>query len=161
MGLKNEIEFDLILVCGLNYYIGVIFEVKVFDVQIGSIIGGGCYDNLIGVFGMVGVLGVGILFGVDCIFDVFNQLELYLKEVVNGIQFLFINFGEKEVVFFMGILFKVCVVGICVEIFFDVVKMKKQMSYVNVKNIFFVVIVGENEMNEGKVMLKNMESGEQ
>lgn len=140
---------------------GVIFEVKVLDVQIGSISGGGCYDNLIGVFGMDGMFGVGIFFGVDCIFDVLNQLDLYLKEVVNGIELLFVNFGDKEVVYCLFILIKVCEVGVCVEIYLDVFKMKKQMGYVNDKQIFFVVIVGENEMNEGKLILKNMIIGEQ
>ena len=161
MGLKNEIELDLTLARGLNYYTGAIFEVKALDVQIGSITGGGRYDNLTGVFGMAGVSGVGISFGADRIFDVLNQLELYPKEAVNGTQLLFINFGEKEAAFSMGILSKARAVGIRAEIFPDAAKMKKQMSYANVKNIPFVAIVGENEMNEGKAMLKNMESGEQ
>ena len=161
MGLKNEIELDLTLARGLNYYTGAIFEVKALDVQIGSITGGGRYDNLTGVFGMAGVSGVGISFGADRIFDVLNQLELYPKEAVNGTQLLFINFGEKEAAFSMGILAKARAAGIRAEIFPDAAKMKKQMSYANVKNIPFVAIVGENEMNEGKAMLKNMESGEQ
>ena len=151
MGLKNEIELDLTLARGLNYYTGAIFEVKALDVQIGSITGGG----------MAGVSGVGISFGADRIFDVLNQLELYPKEAVNGTQLLFINFGEKEAAFSMGILSKARAAGIRAEIFPDAAKMKKQMSYANVKNIPFVAIVGENEMNEGKAMLKNMESGEQ
>ena len=100
LGLKNEIELDLTLARGLNYYTGAIFEVKALDVQIGSITGGGRYDNLTGVFGMAGVSGVGISFGADRIFDVLNQLELYPKEAVNGTQLLFINFGEKEAAFF-------------------------------------------------------------
>ena len=161
MGLKNEIELDLTLARGLNYYTGAIFEVKALDVQIGRITGGGRYDNLTGVFGMAGVSGVGISFGADRIFDVLNQLELYPKEVVNGTQLLFINFGEKEAAFSMGILSKARAAGIRAEIFPDAAKMKKQMSYANVKNIPFVAIVGENEMNEGKAMLKNMENGEQ
>ena len=161
MGLKNEIELDLTLARGLNYYTGAIFEVKALDVQIGSITGGGRYDNLTGVFGMSGVSGVGISFGADRIFDVLNQLELYPKEAVNGTEVLFINFGEKEAAFSMGVLAKVRAAGIRAEIFPDASKMKKQMSYANAKNIPFVAIVGENEMNEGKVMLKNMETGEQ
>lgn len=161
MGLNNEIELDLTLARGLNYYTGAIFEVKALDVQIGSITGGGRYDNLTGVFGMAGVSGVGISFGADRIFDVLNQLELYPKEAVNGTQLLFINFGEKEAAFSIGILAKVRAAGIRAEIFPDAAKMKKQMSYANAKNIPFVAIVGENEMNEGKVMLKNMETGEQ
>ena len=161
MGLKNEIELDLTLARGLNYYTGAIFEVKALDVQIGSITGGGRYDNLTGVFGMSGVSGVGISFGADRIFDVLNQLELYPKEAVNGTEVLFINFGEKEAAFSMGVLAKVRAAGIRAEIFPDASKMKKQMSYANAKNIPFVAIVGENEMNEGKAMLKNMETGEQ
>lgn len=161
MGLKNEIELDLTLARGLNYYTGAIFEVKALDVQIGSITGGGRYDNLTGVFGMVGISGVGISFGADRIFDVLNQLELYPKEAVNGTQLLFINFGEKEAAFSIGILAKARAAGIRAEIFPDAAKMKKQMSYANAKNIPFVAIVGENEMNEGKAMLKNMETGEQ
>ena len=161
MGLKNEIELDLTLARGLNYYTGAIFEVKALDVQIGSITGGGRYDNLTGVFGMAGISGVGISFGADRIFDVLNQLELYPKEAVNGTQLLFINFGEKEAAFSIGILAKARAAGIRAEIFPDAAKMKKQRSYANAKNIPFVAIVGENEMNEGKAMLKNMETGEQ
>ena len=161
MGLKNEIELDLTLARGLNYYTGAIFEVKALDVQIGSITGGGRYDNLTGVFGMTGVSGVGISFGADRIFDVLNQLDLYPKEAVNGTELLFVNFGEKEAAFSMNILAKVRAAGIRAEIFPDAAKMKKQMSYANAKNIPFVAIVGENEMNEGKAMLKNMETGEQ
>ena len=161
LGVKSEVELDLTLARGLNYYTGAIFEVKALDVQIGSITGGGRYDNLTGVFGMAGVSGVGISFGADRIFDVLNQLELYPKEAVNGTELLFINFGEKEAAYSMGILAKVRAVNIRAEIFPDAAKMKKQMSYANAKNIPFVAIVGENEMNEGKAMLKNMETGEQ
>ncbi|WP_077153419.1 histidine--tRNA ligase [Bacteroides bouchesdurhonensis] len=161
MRLKNEIELDLTLARGLNYYTGAIFEVKALDVQIGSITGGGRYDNLTGVFGMSGVSGVGISFGADRIFDVLNQLELYPKEAVNGTEVLFVNFGEKEAAFAIGMLAKVRTVGVRAEIFPDAAKMKKQMSYANAKNIPFVAIIGENEMNEGKAMLKNMETGEQ
>ena len=161
MGLKNEIELDLTLARGLNYYTGAIFEVKALDVQIGSITGGGRYDNLTGVFGMAGVSGVGISFGADRIFDVLNQLELYPKEAVNGTEVLFINFGEEEAAFSMGVLAKVRAAGIRAEIFPDSSKMKKQMGYANSKMIPFVALVGENEMNEGKVTLKNMETGEQ
>ena len=161
MGLKNEIELDLTLARGLNYYTGAIFEVKALDVQIGSITGGGRYDNLTGVFGMPGVSGVGISFGADRIFDVLNQLELYPKEAVNGTELMFVNFGDKEAAFSMSMLKKVRAAGIRAELFPDASKMKKQMGYANTKNIPFVAIVGENEMNEGKAMLKNMESGEQ
>ncbi len=161
MGLKNEIELDLTLARGLNYYTGAIFEVKALDVQIGSITGGGRYDNLTGVFGMTGVSGVGISFGADRIFDVLNQLELYPKEAVNGTELMFVNFGDKEAAFSMSMLAKVRAAGIRAEIFPDAAKMKKQMSYANAKSVPFVAIVGENEMNEGKAMLKNMETGEQ
>ena len=157
LGLKNEIELDLTLARGLNYYTGAIFEVKALDVQIGSITGGGRYDNLTGVFGMSGVSGVGISFGADRIFDVLNQLDLYPKEAVNGTQLLFINFGEKEAAFSMNVLTEVRAAGIRAEIFPDASKMKKQMGYANSKAIPFVALVGENEMNEGKVTLKNME----
>ena len=160
-GLKNELELDLTLARGLNYYTGAIFEVKALDVQIGSITGGGRYDNLTGVFGMAGVSGVGISFGADRIFDVLNQLDLYPKEAVNSTQLLFINFGEKEAAYSLNILAKVRAEGIRAEIFPDSSKMKKQMSYANAKNIPFVALVGENEMNENKVTLKNMETGEQ
>lgn len=161
MGLKNEIELDLTLARGLNYYTGAIFEVKALDVQIGSITGGGRYDNLTGVFGMAGVSGVGISFGADRIFDVLNQLELYPKEAVNGTELLFVNFGEKEAAFALSMLAKVRAAGIRAEIFPDAAKMKKQMIYANAKSIPFVAIIGESELNEGKAMLKNMETGEQ
>ena len=160
-GLKNELELDLTLARGLNYYTGAIFEVKALDVQIGSITGGGRYDNLTGVFGMAGVSGVGISFGADRIFDVLNQLDLYPKEAVNSTQLLFINFGEKEAAYSLNVLAKVRTEGIRAEIFPDSSKMKKQMSYANAKNIPFVALVGENEMNANKVTLKNMETGEQ
>lgn len=159
--IKNDIELDLTLARGLNYYTGAIFEVKALDVQIGSITGGGRYDNLTGVFGMSGVSGVGISFGADRIFDVLNQLELYPVEAVNGTQLLFINFGEKEAAYSLGALAKVRAKSIRAEIFPDASKMKKQMSYANSKGIPFVALVGENEMAEGKITLKNMESGEQ
>ena len=161
MNLKNEIELDLTLARGLNYYTGAIFEVKALDVQIGSITGGGRYDNLTGVFGMDGVSGVGISFGPDRIFDVLNQLDLYPKEAVNSTQLLFVNFGEKEAAYCLPILAKAREAGVRSEIYPDSAKMKKQMSYANDKNIPFVAIVGENEMNEGKVMLKDMVKGEQ
>ncbi|KAA6343395.1 Histidine--tRNA ligase [termite gut metagenome] len=161
LDLKNEIELDLTLARGLNYYTGAIFEVKALDVQIGSITGGGRYDNLTGVFGMPDVSGVGISFGADRIFDVLNQLDLYPKEAVNGTKLLFINFGEKEMIYSLPLLSKVRAVGISAEMFPDAAKMKKQMSYANTKNIPFVVIAGEDEMNTGKLTLKNMVTGEQ
>ena len=159
--LKNEIQLDLTLARGLNYYTGAIFEVKALDVQIGSITGGGRYDNLTGIFGMPGISGVGISFGVDRIFDVLNALECYPKDAVNGTQLLFINFGEKETAYCLPAVAKARAAGIRTEIFPDSTKMKKQMSYANAKQIPYVALAGENEMAEGKLTLKNMESGEQ
>ena len=161
LNLHNEIELDLTLARGLNYYTGAIFEVKALDVQIGSITGGGRYDNLTGVFGLPGVSGVGISFGADRIFDVLNQLDLYPQEAVNETQLLFINFGEKEAAFAMQTLLQVRGAGIRAELFPDASKMKKQMSYANAHNIPFVALVGENELAQGKVTLKNMATGEQ
>lgn len=161
LGVKSEVELDLTLARGLNYYTGAIFEVKALDVQIGSISGGGRYDNLTGVFGMDGMSGVGISFGADRIFDVLNQLDLYPKEAVNGTELLFVNFGDKEVAYCLPILTKVREAGVRAEIYPDASKMKKQMGYANDKQIPFVAIVGENEMNEGKLTLKNMTTGEQ
>ena len=161
VGLKNEIQLDLTLARGLNYYTGAIFEVKALDVQIGSITGGGRYDNLTGIFGMPGLSGVGISFGADRIYDVLNQLDLYPKDSVTGTQLLFINFGDKETAYCLPIINKVRANGIRAEIYPDAAKMKKQMSYANAKQISFVALAGENEMAEGKVTLKNMETGEQ
>ena len=161
LGVKSEVELDLTLARGLNYYTGAIFEVKALDVQIGSISGGGRYDNLTGVFGMSGMSGVGISFGADRIYDVLNQLDLYPKEAVNATQLLFVNFGEKEAAYCLPVLSAARDAGIRAEIYPDSAKMKKQMSYANDKNIPFVAIVGENEMKEGKLTLKNMTTGEQ
>ena len=161
LGLKNEIQLDLTLARGLNYYTGAIFEVKALDVQIGSITGGGRYDNLTGIFGMPGISGVGISFGVDRIFDVLNVLDCYPKDAVNGTQLLFINFGEKETAYCLPAVAKAREAGIRTEIFPDSSKMKKQMSYANAKQIPFVALAGENEMAEGKLTLKNMLTGEQ
>jgi histidyl-tRNA synthetase len=160
-GLKNEIQLDLTLARGLNYYTGAIFEVKALDVQIGSITGGGRYDNLTGIFGMPGISGVGISFGVDRIFDVLNALDCYPSDAVNGTQLLFINFGEKETAYCLPAVAKAREAGIRTEIFPDSTKMKKQMSYANAKQIPFVALAGENEMSEGKFTLKNMLTGEQ
>ena len=161
LGLKNEIQLDLTLARGLNYYTGAIFEVKALDVQIGSITGGGRYDNLTGIFGMPGISGVGISFGVDRIFDVLNALDCYPKDATNGTQLLFINFGDKETAYCLPAVAKAREAGIRTEIFPDSTKMKKQMSYANAKQIPFVALAGENEIAEGKLTLKNMESGEQ
>ena len=161
LGLKNEVELDLTLARGLNYYTGAIFEVKALDVEIGSITGGGRYDNLTGIFGMPGISGVGISFGADRIFDVLNQLDLYPKEAVTGTRVLFVNFGAAEMTYCLPVLARLRAAGISAEIFPDSAKMKKQMAYANAKGVPYVAIVGENEMAEGKVMLKNMTTGEQ
>jgi histidyl-tRNA synthetase len=161
LGMESEVELDLTLARGLNYYTGAIFEVKALDVEIGSISGGGRYDNLTGVFGMDGMSGVGISFGADRIFDVLNQLDLYPKEAVNGTQLLFVTFGQNEAQFCLPTLAAAREAGIRAEIYPDNAKMKKQMGYANDKHIPFVAIVGETEMNEGKFMLKNMTTGEQ
>ena len=160
-GLKNEIQLDLTLARGLSYYTGAIFEVKALDTPMGSISGGGRYDNLTGIFGMPGLSGVGISFGVDRIYDVLNALDLYPKDSLNTTQLLFINFGEKENAYCLPIAAKVREAGIRTEIFPDAAKMKKQMSYANAKQIPFVALAGENEIAQGKVTLKNMETGEQ
>ncbi len=159
--LDNEIQLDLTLARGLNYYTGAIFEVKALDVQIGSITGGGRYDNLTGIFGMPGLSGVGISFGADRIYDVLNQLDLYPKEAVNATQLLFINFGEKETAYCLPVAAAARKAGIRTEVFPDSVKMKKQMSYANAKQIPFVALAGENEIAEGKLTLKDMATGEQ
>ena len=159
--LTSSISLDLTLARGLNYYTGAIFEVKALDVQMGSITGGGRYDNLTGIFGLPGLSGVGISFGVDRIYDVLNTLDLYPKDSLTTTQVLFINFGEQETAYCLPIINKVRSQGIRAEIFPDAAKMKKQMSYANAKQIPFVVLAGENEMNAGKVTLKNMTTGDQ
>ena len=159
--LNNELQLDLTLARGLSYYTGAIFEVKALDTPMGSISGGGRYDNLTGIFGMPGLSGVGISFGVDRIYDVLNALDLYPKDSLQTTQVLFINFGEKETSYCLPIINKVRAQGIRAEIYPDSTKMKKQMSYANAKQIPFVVLAGESEMQAGKVTLKNMETGEQ
>ncbi|MDO9634655.1 MAG: histidine--tRNA ligase [Paludibacter sp.] len=161
MQIVTKIELDLTLARGLNYYTGAIFEVKALDVEIGSITGGGRYDNLTGVFGMPGVSGVGISFGADRIYDVLNQLNLYPETSEEQTQILFVSFGEKELMYCLPWLKTLRSKGINAEIYPEPAKMKKQMSYADNKNIPFAAIVGETEMNEGKVMLKNMKTGAQ
>ncbi len=159
--LNNEIQLDLTLARGLNYYTGAIFEVKALDTPMGSITGGGRYDNLTGIFGMPGLSGVGISFGADRIYDVLDALDLYPKESVCGTQLLFINFGEKETDYCLPIVAKARKSGIRTEMYPDKVKMKKQMGYANAKSIPFVVLAGENEIAANKVTLKNMVTGDQ
>lgn len=159
--LKNEIQLDLTLARGLNYYTGAIFEVKALDVEIGSITGGGRYDNLTGIFGMPNLSGVGFSFGADRIYDVLNALDLYPKESISNTQLLFINFGEKETNYVLPFVTKARQANIRTELFPDTVKMKKQMAYANAKHIPFVVLAGDNEIEQGEVTLKNMTTGEQ
>lgn len=159
--LKNELQLDLTLARGLNYYTGAIFEVKALDTPMGSITGGGRYDNLTGIFGMPGISGVGISFGADRIYDVLNTLDLYPKEITTNTQLLFINFGDKEAEYCMPIVSKSRANGIRTELFPDAAKMKKQMSYANANNIPFVALAGDDEIQKGVVTLKNMETGEQ
>lgn len=159
--LNNEIQLDLTLARGLNYYTGAIFEVKALDYAIGSITGGGRYDNLTGIFGMPGLSGVGISFGADRIYDVLNGLDLYPKEAVNGTKLLFINFGDKETAYCLPVVRACRAAGISTEMFPDKAKMKKQMSYANAKAIPFVVLAGDNEIAENKFTIKNMTTGEQ
>lgn len=161
MKVQTQIELDLTLARGLNYYTGAIFEVKALDVEIGSITGGGRYDNLTGVFGLEGVSGVGISFGADRIYDVLNQLKLYPETSVEQTQVLFVSFGEKELLYCLPWLSALRAKGVNAEVYPEPAKMKKQMTYADNKRIPFVAIVGETEMNEGKVMLKNMKSGDQ
>lgn len=160
-GLNNEIELDLTLARGLNYYTGAIFEVKALDTPMGSITGGGRYDNLTGIFGMPGLSGVGISFGADRIYDVLNALDLYPKEATTTTQLLFINFGEKETAYCLPIANAARKAGIRTEIYPDKTKMKKQMSYANGKSIAYVALAGDDEIAQNKVTLKNMSTGEQ
>ncbi|MDR0546292.1 MAG: ATP phosphoribosyltransferase regulatory subunit, partial [Dysgonamonadaceae bacterium] len=159
--INSLLELDLTLARGLNYYTGAIFEVKALDVQIGSITGGGRYDNLTGVFGMPDVSGVGISFGADRIFDVLNQLNLYPENAVQNTQVLFVNFGEKEENYILPIASLLRKSNVNVEIYPEAAKMKKQLGYADDNKIPFVAIAGDNEMAEGKITLKNMATGEQ
>jgi histidyl-tRNA synthetase len=161
LSIATPLELDLTLARGLNYYTGAIFEVKALDVQIGSITGGGRYDNLTGVFGMPDVSGVGISFGADRIFDVLNQLDLYPENATQQTQVLFVNFGEKEENFILPILNKLRNAGIRAEIYPEAAKLKKQMAYADSNKIPFVVLAGESEIETGELTLKNMLTGEQ
>ncbi|WP_337948862.1 histidine--tRNA ligase [Prevotella pectinovora] len=159
--LNNELQLDLTLARGLNYYTGAIFEVKALDTPMGSITGGGRYDNLTGIFGMPGISGVGISFGADRIYDVLNTLDLYPKEITTDTQLLFINFGEKETCYCLPVVAKARQNGIRTEMFPDAAKMKKQMAYANANAIPYVALAGDDEIQKGVVTLKNMETGEQ
>ena len=159
--LRNEIELDLTLARGLNYYTGCIFEVKALDYAIGSITGGGRYDNLTGIFGMPGLSGVGISFGADRIYDVLNGLDLYPSDTAGSVRLLFINFGEREAARCLEDAAAARKKGVSTEVYPDTVKMKKQMAYANAQHIPFVALVGESELAENRLTLKNMETGEQ
>ena len=161
LALHNRVELDLTLARGLNYYTGCIFEVKALDVEIGSITGGGRYDNLTGIFGLPGLSGVGISFGADRIYDVLNQLDLYPQGTTAGAELLFINFGPDEAAYCLRLAAQTRAAGIATEVYPDTAKMKKQMSYANATGVRFVALVGEDEMTQGKVTLKNMATGEQ
>mgnify|MGYP006072389961 CR=1 FL=1 len=162
LGLKNaDLEVDVTLARGLDYYTGAIFEVVSNEVKIGSICGGGRYADLTGIFGLPNMSGVGISFGADRIYDVMEELKLFPESANASTQVLFINFGEKEAAYCLGVLQKLRAEGIRTELYPDAAKMKKQMKYANDKQIPFVVMVGEDEMSSGQLSLKNMESGEQ
>lgn len=161
LNMSTQLELDLTLARGLNYYTGAIFEVKALDVEIGSITGGGRYDDLTGIFGMKGVSGVGISFGADRIFDVMNQLELYPVDVTAATQLLFVNFGENEVAHCLKLAASLRQKGIRTEIYPDAAKMKKQMTYADKKDIRFVAMIGEDEISQGLITLKNMQTGDQ
>lgn len=159
--LRSGLELDLTLARGLNYYTGAIIEVKALDVQIGSITGGGRYDNLTGIFGLEGISGVGISFGADRIFDVLNQLGLYPEESIKGTQVLFVNFGQKEEEYILPLAMRMRRSGIPTEIYPEAAKMQKQLKYADANRIPYVSIIGEDEIKEGKLTLRNMISGEQ
>ena len=162
LGLQRaELEFDITLARGLNYYTGAIFEVQANGVKMGSICGGGRYDDLTGLFGMSGMSGVGISFGADRIYDVLTELELFPKETDQGLTLLFVNFGEKEQNHCMKLMHEVRANGIDCELYPTSAKIQKQMKYANDRKVQYVALIGEEEMNEELVLLKNMESGEQ
>ena len=159
--LKNEVTLDLTLARGLNYYTGAIIEVKALDAEMGSITGGGRYDNLTGIFGLPGVSGVGISFGADRIYDVLSQLNLFPESFAHSTDLLFVNFGEREADYLLPIVTQLRQAGICCELYPEAAKMKKQLTYADNNRIPYVAMVGENEMTEGVITLKNMRTGEQ
>ena len=161
LDIRNDVELDLTLARGLNYYTGTIIEVKANDAEMGSITGGGRYDNLTGIFGLPGVSGVGISFGADRIFDVLTQLDLFPESFARGTDLMFVNFGDKEVEYILPLLAELRGKGICCELYPEEAKMKKQLTYANDNHIRFVALVGENELKEGTITLKNMDTGEQ
>ena len=161
LGHKCVVEADLSLARGLNYYTGTIIEVKALDVALGCLTGGGRYDNLTGVFGMPGLSGVGISFGADRIYDVMNQLDLYPDEISESVKVMFVNFGEAEALQSMKYVKELRDAGIAAQLYPDAAKLKKQMALADAEKIPFVAIVGESELEDGSIMLKNMVSGTQ
>ncbi len=160
LNIKSEVEIDQSLARGLNYYTGAIIEVKAKDVNIGSVCGGGRYDNLTGVFGLPDVSGVGVSFGADRIYDVLNELNLFPEQVQNNTKVMLVNFGEKEGIYSLSVLQQLQEAGIRAELYPDAAKMKKQMKYADQKSIQFVLLIGEQEMETGILTLKDMDSGE-
>ncbi|MFW6327063.1 MAG: histidine--tRNA ligase, partial [Bacteroidota bacterium] len=161
LDIDSEVQFDISLARGLNYYTGAIIEVKTNEMQIGSICGGGRYDNLTGIFGLKNVSGVGISFGAERIYDVMEALERFPSETTRTTDILFVNFGEKEAFFAMQTMTELRHRNICCELYPDPVKMKKQFNYANTRQIPFVGIIGEEEINTGMIMIKNMSTGDQ
>ncbi len=161
LGLNNLIDLDLTLARGLNYYTGAIIEVKALDVSMGSICGGGRYDDLTGIFGLPDVSGVGISFGADRIYDILEQLDAFPAETLLSTQVLFVNFGEKEIASCLPIAANLRETGISTEVYPDSVKIKKQMSYANSNSIPFVILAGEDELSSGSLTVKNMKEGSQ
>ena len=159
--INADIEIDITLARGLNYYTGAIVEVKALDVSIGSISGGGRYDNLTGIFGLKNVSGVGISYGAERIYDVLNELQLFPKSLENPVRAMLINFGEKEELYALSALQQLRANGITAELYPDKAKIGKQMTFANNRGIPFVIMAGEDEMNAGVFTVKNMESGEQ
>jgi histidyl-tRNA synthetase len=159
--IKSTVEFDLTLARGLNYYTGAIFEVKAKSASIGSIAGGGRYDDLTGIFGLPDVSGIGISFGADRIYDVMQELKLFPENTGITTQLLFVNFGVNEEKYCLSLVAEARKKGINTELYPDSAKMKKQLDYANSNNIPYVAIVGSDEMNSGMIALKNMRTGEQ
>ena len=160
-GIRQAVELDLSLARGLNYYTGAIFEVKALDFAIGSICGGGRYDDLTGIFGLPGMSGVGISFGADRIYDVLGGLDLFPKDGTAAARVLFTNMGEREIAYTLPIAASLRAAGVACEVYPDNTKLKKQFEYADRKGIPFLAIVGDQEVSEGSVTLKNLASGEQ
>jgi histidyl-tRNA synthetase len=159
--LHSEIDFDLSLARGLNYYTGTIIEAKAVDTEIGSICGGGRYDDLAGIFGLENISGVGVSFGADRIYDVMDQLNLFPDETTTSSRVLLVNFGEREAQFCLELMAKLLSAGISAELYPDAARLKKQLSYADARHIAYVVLAGENEIREGRITVKNMVTGEQ